>query len=352
MSIDVGPFFDRKVTTSSLRCDCTGIVHDIGYGNDADCLLNRIIVTESLSLHRNNSSLQVSTGGFLVIGQTLIMLASCLKSTLMGGEKMSHIDCVNAALVAQDQKPLTTSLDAASLRSKDSPNSITIHGMILSDIPSLLRWQPSDTPCLSTPATQQHRQQAQADWLTRRADTGALAELFIWHYLQERYDNTLPLSSWVSSVKKRFYPSDRSRVNDALGADFEFVDTKGVFSSKRGSLIRAEVKGSVRSEVTQFEISRNELRGFNTSNSGGCEYVVILVANVASDSRPPCIYAVIRNPAQIQHLEPIQFLASFNMHQTATASGEVLPNVEEFEQPQPKKVRKEPSLSNSSWYPL
>ena len=349
MSVDVEPFFDRKVTSSSVRCDCYGIVHDVGYGADSDCNLNRIIITDSILLHRNNSSLHVSTGGFIVIGQTLVMLASCLKSTLMGGEKMSHLDCVNAALVAQDMKPLTTSLEAASLRSKDNPNHILIliHGLILSDIPSLLRWQPSDTPCLSTPATLQHRQQGQADWLTRRADTGALAELFVWHYLQERYDNTLPLSSWVSSVKKRFYPSDRSRVNDALGADFEFVDTKGVFSTKRGSLIRAEVKGSVRSEVTQFEISRNELRGFNTSNSGGCEYVIILVANVASDSRPPCIYSVIRNPDQIQHLEPIQFLASFNMHRSAPD-----PVVEEIAQPVPKKTRREPVLSNSSWYPL
>jgi len=329
---DLEPFFSRKETSSAVRCDCEEVSYDLGYANDLEADISRIVVTKSVQLERDSSSLQVSIGGFLVIGQTLVLLSSSLASTSMGGEKMTALECVNAALVAQDQRPLGCSLEAASLRTSDKPTKLTIQGMILSDVSSLLRWQPSDTPSLSTPASQPKHQ---ADWLTRRADTGALAELFIWHYLQEKYDNSLPLSAWVSSVKRRFFPGDRSRVNDALGADFEFVDTRGVFSAKRGSLIRAEVKGSVRNEVTQFEISRNELKGFNTSNSGGCEYVIILVASVASELRAPMIYAIVRDPGQIQHLEPIQFLASFNMHRS--------------EEPA-KRQKLEPALTNSSWY--
>ena len=349
---DLDPYFTRKETSSAVICDCDGVIYDLGYGNDLDASISRILVSKAICLQRDSTALTVSNGGFLAIGQTLILLGSSLSSISMGGESMSHIECVNSALVAQDLKPMSCSLEAASLRTQHSPSTVTIQGFIISEKSNLLKWQPSDTPCLATPASQQNRQQQQADWLTRRTDTGALAELFIWHYLQDKYENTLPLSSWVSGVKRRFHPLDRSRVNDALGADFEFVDSRGVFSSKRGSLIRAEVKGSVRSEVTQFEISRNELKGFNTSNSGGCEYVIILVCNVASELRPPSIYALIRDPGQISHLEPIQFLASFNMHQRQAerieASGETVPSSSA------KRARREsqPALTNSSWYTL
>jgi Domain of unknown function (DUF3883) len=153
------------------------------------------------------------------------------------------------------------------------------------------------------------------DWVTRRNDVGAVAELFVYHYIMESYskdkNHSLDLSIWVSSCKRRFYPDDTTRVNDALGADFEFIDTLGIFAKTKGNLVRLEVKGSCRSEITQFELSRNEIKGFERTIG---EFMIVLIANVCSDGMKPYIYAVIRDLNQIPDLTPIQFLASFNIN--------------------------------------
>jgi hypothetical protein len=242
---------------------------------------------------------------------------------------MTPEECLNSAMVALDFAPLRDLVLDAFV--SDHSNDCLLRGRILSQESHLLAWQPSDTPALLPRRFVHHHQPqqqpqqgvgqmlplatpiGQPDWLTRRTDTGALAEFFIFNYINEAYGNKFPLSSWVSSAKRRFFPDDHSRVNDALGADFEFQDTLGIFAKTKGALLRLEVKGTVRSTVTQFEISRNELKGL-VSCEAGSEYVIVLVANVASDFRPPNIYAVIRDVNSLLDLQPIQFVALFDLH--------------------------------------
>ena len=339
-SADLSTLF--KDNLGPVSCTCFDVVHDVGHGSDLTCQIGRIIVCSSVTLKKVMSgfSLTISSGGFIVIGDSMIVLTSSFSSSqpCFADTIMSPLDCVNAALVAYEQSPLETTLEDASVSSEPT---VSVSGALLSSLANLQTWRPSDTPCLISPVKPvNHRMHPLARappppghhqssvrhvrardvaldtapshtpaWLTRRTDTGALAELFIYHYLLNAYPS-LSLSAWVSSAKRRFFPDDKTRVNDALGADFEFVDSNAVFSKNRGSLVRLEVKGSVRSLVTQFEVSRNELKGFATSNSGGCEYAIVLVADVGNEGRSPWIARVIRKVEDLGMLEPIQFLCT------------------------------------------
>ena len=333
--------------TNDVSCQCVEVSKDLGHGSDLDSSVSRIIICKSVISKLTGGEDVVVSRGYMVVGETLILLESSLVSASVGGVSMHATDCVNAALFDFGERPIESSVDDCVLTGL--VRDVAFVGELRSRMSAVLMWRPSDSPALKTPVrpsvgqivADPKRRKARSrtvmqlsnpphplhavsppphptstpDWVTRRTDTGALAELFMWHSLQAAYEPTpLPLSCWVSSTKRRFFPEDKTRVNDALGADFEFVDALGIFSKKKGALLRLEVKGSVRSEVTQFEISRNEMKGWAASNKGGCEYVVVLVAGVGVEGRSPVIYAVIRNLDELQALEPIQFLASFNLH--------------------------------------
>ncbi|KAF4673038.1 hypothetical protein FOL46_007978 [Perkinsus olseni] len=116
-------------------------------------------------------------------------------------------------------------------------------------------------------------------------DAGILAELFVAHTLQEIYGDEFSLDWWKTSARTACYPEHgREGLDDRLGYDFEFLDTKGVFSKPREDgprWVRLEVKGTLRSEGTiKFEMSRNELA---VAQNPDADYAVVLVKNAAGD---------------------------------------------------------------------
>ncbi|EER00029.1 hypothetical protein Pmar_PMAR024505 [Perkinsus marinus ATCC 50983] len=124
-------------------------------------------------------------------------------------------------------------------------------------------------------------------------DAGILAELFVAHTLEEVYGDEFSLDWWKTSARTACYPTHgREGVDDRLGYDFEFLDTKGVFSKPREDgprWVRLEVKGTLRSEGTvKFDMSRNELA---VAQNPDADYAVVLVKNAAGDS--PAIQTVL-----------------------------------------------------------
>ncbi|KAF4667342.1 hypothetical protein FOL47_003628 [Perkinsus chesapeaki] len=116
-------------------------------------------------------------------------------------------------------------------------------------------------------------------------DAGILAELFVAHTLQDIYGDEFSLDWWKTSARTACYPEHgRDGVDDRLGYDFEFLDTKGVFSRPRedgARWVRLEVKGTLRSEGTiKFEMSRNELA---VAQNPDADYAVVLVKNAAGE---------------------------------------------------------------------
>ncbi|KAF4678871.1 hypothetical protein FOZ60_015953 [Perkinsus olseni] len=116
-------------------------------------------------------------------------------------------------------------------------------------------------------------------------DAGILAELFVAHTLQEIYGDEFSLDWWKTSARTACYPEHgREGLDDRLGYDFEFLDTKGVFSKPREDgprWVRLEVKGTLRSEGTiKFEMSRNELA---VAQNPDADFAVVLVKNAAGD---------------------------------------------------------------------
>ena len=304
-------------SSESLDVICDNILLKQPVSSSIDSLVSVFMVVESFTLKES----RFEEGGFILLGDTLIMLRSALNCEGFGGVSLSISECLNAAMIALDL-PIIRSLSAdcselSALVSDISTAQLVLRGRILSSPSHLLEWRPSDTPAVlpkrpSLPLLPVSTSVPQPDWLSRRADTGALAEFYVFNYLVGVYGSDFPLSAWVSSAKRRFFPTDRSRVNDSLGADFEFQDTLGVFAKTKGALLRLEVKGTVRTTFTQFEISRNELRGLTSQNSS--EYVIVLVTNASSDFRSPNIYGVIRDLNSLLDLQPIQFMASFDLH--------------------------------------
>ena len=164
---------------------------------------------------------------------------------------------------------------------------------------------------------------------------GAQAEFFIWSHIKARYGDKADLSWWLTSTKRQFFPHDYSPVDDSIGSDFYIPkDEHCLFSSKRGSAVHVEVKGTGRAptigEDITFEISRNELKMAKEAKEKGEEYVVAVVSGLNGLNRPK-LEEVVRDFDSLQ-LVPTRFIASVNRNSDARVGTE------------------QPQLMKSSWY--
>ena len=130
---------------------------------------------------------------------------------------------------------------------------------------------------------------------------GALAELFMFEYLQKNSQGTanhFDETNWVSSARMFYYPtSDESTVADRLGYDFVYRDQAGVLGGGRNVTYYIEVKGQLGEQRRSIFLSGHEMEIAEEKSRKEDEFYI--VACVALKPHPPRIIYWLEDPPKL-----------------------------------------------------